>query len=379
MADEKVSGDQMWADLAGRAFIEAEMGNVAEALEYYRRADQLTRSHSLPVRLNPELSMLRHMKGEAEGGVISMPPNEDWIVSVQLGFPGDIEADCATGMEKPDLDRDRMIDAIRRIIGGLNAGYHAENIKAELPHIQVLSTGRAGTVSLFHLFEQSQYIPYHTYPFTMPHMMRNEMAYRIMDGDTMIGVPATWWVKTRAAEWIGCVNQGRPMADVNHLDVVFAPVFAAIHPRSRFIHLVRDPVKTFESFYSKDQWSDKQIIPLYHRYGDDGEFLWRHMRYPDPQAIAWFIRWTEVFCEALEWVLGDRFTRLYADKLFAGDREEAEFLVQWCELPFSANQVVEHYKIPYNSKLHKICRTQEQVDAGREQFISAYKEFGGEL
>lgn len=179
--------------------------------------------------------------------------------------------------------------------------------------------------------------------------------------------PADQWLKTRAAEWLGAISQNRPMAGVNHLDTIYAPTFAKVHPQAKFIYLRRDPINTFESFYTKNQFGRTQLQPLYYKL--DPNFAWCYPGYDIPHLIAWYIRFTEVFSRAFGEIMGDRFIELSADKLFERDKEECEKLRDFTNINLD---VREHFKTVYNQKAHK--EQKNVLSLGLTAFKKAYKE-----
>lgn len=364
-----------WSQYVADAFRAGEAGDMDAALAGYSAADELGRNTlpGQPFFINPALSLLRHVAGHAEGALYPLPPTEDHVISMQLSSGSLWEAPDAYGMRWPDFGD--MSGAIARWIDTFDGGYHAENIRGDIPHVQVLSTGRCGTMGLFHLLETAQYLPYHGYFINVAHQYRYDMAYRLMSGHLDNDGAAQMWCKCRAAEWIGAENLGRPMAMLNHYDTVFAPTLAALHPQAKFMYLRRDPVKVFESFFSKGQWSEQQISPIYYTF--DPEFRWRHMRYDTPRAIAWYLRWTESFCAAFSDVRP--LASFSSDLLFAGDRTETARLIDFLDLDMTVERVIQHYRTPYNEKRHKIDMTSGQIEAAKEAFVDTYTELGGVL
>ena len=230
-------------------------------------------------------------------------------------------------------------------------------------------------MALFRLLEQTDYLAYHSYWYGVAPETRSEQECRILSGNWDSQLAPFMWAKTRAAEWIGCINEGRRMAACNHLDTIFAPVFAALHTESVFVYLHRDPVKIFESFFSKNQWSKRQLCPVHYAFEP---FRWRHTGYDVPVSIAWYLRLTEVFCRAFGELMGEKFIEVSADKLFTKDKEEISDLLAFCDIDMPLEHALAHYTIPYNHKAHKIVYDDTQVAHARESFLQAYRSFGGE-
>lgn len=359
-----------WLRAVAIGWLAADNDEFEKALRCYEYAeeiaDKINGDESL--RINPDLCLLRHKSGKASGIIESVPPNEDSIITLE--FPPETkESQNAVGMKKTLIDFDSLAKNLDEYCYGAEI-YHRKNINNEARHLMVLSTGRSGTISLYHLFEQTNYIPYHSYYFQPTHDHRYEMVCKLINGEGFNTRSEDFWIKTRAAEWIGAQNIGRPIAALNHLDTIFAPTFSCIHPHAKFIYLHRDPVKIFESFYSKGQWSKNQLCPLYFDF--NGGFHWRHMRYDLPAEIAWYVKFTETFSRAFGSTIGDYFLEISADKLFAKDEEEIIKLIEFSGIEKSVKEVAEHFSIPYNQKSHKITMTEQQIAHGRKAFEVAY-------
>jgi len=339
----------------------AEEGDYATAYRCYEYMnDVISEVNELSyAQTPPELQLLRHFEGEAEGTVKQFPVNENMVMSMELRTAYQETSDAfnmtLTKIPKTlDINLDYKLDQ-----------YHLNNIIKELPHAMVLSTGRCGTMSMYRLFQQTHYIPYHSYFFQPSVSYRYEMMCQHLEGNHGDRTPANEWVKTRAAEWLGSVSQNRPMMGVNHLDTIFAPVFASLHPKSKFIYLRRDHKKVFESMYSKDQWSRTQIQPIHYQFDP---FKWCYPGYDIPYLITWYIKFTEVFSRAFGEKMGDRFIELSADKLFSQDKEEIKRLEDFTEIKVPEN----HFSVPYNQKAHKNAGSKKQIKEGLELFDDYY-------
>jgi len=153
----------------------------------------------------------------------------------------------------------------------------------------------------------------------------------------------------------------------------FSPVFAAIHPRSKFVHLRRNPEDVFESFFTKLQWNEGQLRPL--DYAFSPEFRWKRPVDNLPSCIAWYLRLTEVFARAMGRVVGpERFIEVSSDKLFAQDREEIGRLLDFTEAGISVDDAVDHFGKKINSKDHKISVKENEMAEPRALFSAAMKE-----
>ena len=357
-----------WTDAFLQAWMYAESGEYDQALACYEEADRLDRRFSVA----PELALLRHREGHAEGRVQPMPPSEVSVLAFTFE-PHVTEAPDAYGLTPPSINRHALADSVRRYVKQFDPGFHAANLRSDLPHVLTLSTGRCGTVSLFRLFEQTNLIPYHSYFWSPSYTMRFEMAARLMSGDVDESACGLMWCKARAAEWLGCESQARPMIGLNHTDTIFAPVFAAVHPSARFLCLRRDPLAVFDSFFRKGQWNEEQLSPIF--YGFDDGFRWRRAGWDFPRQIAWYLRFTEAIQSAVAEVFPERTHLVRMDRLFAQDARDVVDLIDFTEAEIPIPQAVDHFRARYNEKAQRLDFTEEQMRRPRAAFLEAYEEF----
>ncbi len=334
-----------FGNLIGGAWGLAQDGHYKSALSGYRLAEKI---NPFGGSLSPEHAILRHRSGEANGGCIeSIDPTEDSILSflIETHF---LELPGLVKIKMPVIDGKKLEKNIKTLLNRLEIpDYHYDNIKEKRPHVMVLSTGRCGTVSLLKLLKRSNFTPYHTYWWQLDSPGMWWMQAAIMHGKGW-REPAEHWLKARAAEWLG----PKPMMGLNHMDTIFTPVFAKVHPKSKFVHLYRSPEDVFKSFYCKNQFLNNQLMPFAGNV-DDG-FVIQHIDVPLVHRIAWFIKFTDTFVKAFGRVMGpDRFLEISAEKLFSSDRDEIKKLLDFTNCGVSVDDALEHYKTKINEKKHK--------------------------
>ena len=219
----------------------------------------------------------------------------------------------------------------------------------------VLSTGRCGTVSIYRLLQGSNVLPYHAYWCSVPTSDHWEMMLRLIAGEPSGGEPIyANWMSVRAAEWIGAAAQNRNMVGLNHTDTIFAPIFAALHPLSKFVWLRRSKDAVRRSFIDKDQWQGElgnQLRPLLYSFEP---FQWRRTSHSKTEAIDWYLDFTEDFCQAMTDVLGERLIVVEAEDLFRQDRTEIARLLDFIGADIDLDKAVKHFAVPINAKLHKL-------------------------
>jgi hypothetical protein len=175
------------------------------------------------------------------------------------------------------------------------------------------------------------------------------------------------------------------MMALNHLDTIWASVFAALHPKSRFIWLRREPEQVFRSMFSKKQWGspewggEVQMQPILCR---NDPFTWRRPGYDQPDCIAWFIRFTEVFAQAMREVVGlDRFAVVSADDLFElsingtnkAGWDALTDLRDFTGADIDLVQMSNHFETPINHKAHKVVVDGDQLEMAVAEFSRAYE------
>lgn len=347
-------------------------GRIEESLEAYRKADTILPQGTVC----PELSVMRHNICDIPdtGCVHPIPATENTVVSMVLPETGrESLTDDASLIEYPIRPVD---DVIRRYIQQFEESdyqiLHQANMRRQLPHTMVLSTGRCGTISLYKLLcTTDSVLPFHTYWWLLSAVTRWEMQCRLLSGQIEGDKTGSFWAATRAAEWISADIKGVPMVGLNHTDTPFAPVFAAIHPLSRFVYLRRNPEDVFASFFAKDQWREAQLRPVGFRL--DPDFTFYRREYDLPRLIAWYLYFTETFNRSMGTVVGpDRFMEISSDKLFAQDREEIDKLLWFIGAKIDVDSAVKHFSQRINEKAHKVVTSAYQMQQGLESFRKAW-------
>lgn len=328
-----------------RAWKLSQAGKVADAIRAYGALDA-----QLPEGLSfaPELAVLRDNVGSGSGRLVAPVPTEDDVYSFFLA--SDSRA-LRLNLKRVEIDGAVLKKNIAAFGAEFDASLHRSNLSAVLPHVFVMSTGRCGTVSLLRLLNGSNLIPHHTYWMMLDSGYRLEMMARLSCGDWTNDDAPRVWAACRAAEWLSAVCAGKPMVALNHLDTIFAPVFAAVHEEARFVYLRRDPVKAFRSFFGKTQWGG-QLTPIEFTFAP--AFLYRPLADNVIASLAWYFRFTEVFARAIGKLFPEQWMEISADALFAQDKSELDKLIAATGLQKRRQEVADHYaSAPINEKRHK--------------------------
>ena len=312
-------------------------GDVEKAKYHYSNAD----TGLIGGQLNPSLSILRHNIGVGVGNVVPVEATEDCVNSLFLPRHTKESSGKYLLGDIPEAN-------IRRVIEGMKPGHHKDNIKSPRPHVMVMSTGRCGTMAVYKLFQHSNLTPYHTYWFMVDPHTRWEMFCRLYSGNHESLYPAAEWASARAAEWLGV----KPMIGLNHTDTIFAPVFAAIHEKSKFVYLRRDLAKVFKSFYTKNQYRNGSSCFRPIRYDFDHGYQFSLPDITDKDGIRYHITETEKFCRTFGKVMGDRWIEISSDKLFDQDKSEIDKLLELIGSDVPIEKAEEHFKMPVNVLAH---------------------------
>jgi hypothetical protein len=355
-------------DALSRGMDAAMSNKPQEALEHYQRAEEIGRDICV---VNPYLSLSRHFTlGDPPTG-LTMPPefDEDRVFTFRPEEDG--RADDRDGLSLLHFDRTKLVSALDRFPLFYTPPNHmALNTPTHLPHTMLLSAGRSGTVSLHRLFQSAPgCVSYHGYWWMLNRTAKFCALSQLLTDDFWNPNPWHFFLMFRAAEWIGSAAQGLPMIGCNHQDTIMAPAWAAMHPKSKFVYVHRDPVKIFQSFRGKAQWSDFQSQPIL--YAND-PFRWmvsQHLN--EIEMIAWYIRFTETFARTFGQTMGDRFIEISADKMFAQDQDEIQRLIEFVDVGLSLEKATAHFARPINVKARIDQGTTDEETAA---FLEAYNE-----
>jgi hypothetical protein len=347
-----------WFEIVTEGWNRSEEGDLEGGLAAYAKAEE----NAPPgMEFSATLNLMRHTDqcSEPEGLVMALEPTEDMVIGVQ--GPGDKEELSARGMKRTKIDAEQLHTNIRKF--HFNGSHHLKNLKRLHPHLLVMSTGRCGTMSLYRLLQRTQYIPHHQFLINVPNTFRWEQMCRYIEGEFGDCWASEYWMKTRAAEWLGPMFQGRPMAICGHHDTIFAPVFACLHPQGKIVYLRRNPRDVFKSMYGKGQWGDRQLHPIFYRFEND-VFKWKDQNLDIIEQIVWYLKFTETFSRVLGRIIGRRWIELDADKLFGQDEEEAKRLHEFLDLEIDLEEVIDHFGTVHNRKAHKITPNTTRLHSG---------------
>jgi len=302
----------------------------------------------------------------------------------------------------PRVDQERLKENITQLISVVSSLYEdgifdkqIANINAvrklyapeENDPVQILSTGRCGTIGFYKLLCRSKNVlPYHTLGWQLIPSDRNHMLYRILEGtfDRNIIIRIfTDYLENRISEIMYAYRLGRTPVIINHWDTIFSPLWSVIFPDSHFLHVFRSDEKVFESLYTKNQFQNEQLhYCQFDASFPKGQFLLSYDERSIEEEIAWYLYITREFASAFREVLGvERTASLASENIFKARQEDYDLLQKMIPLnDLTYEDYCEHYSKPINSKLEK-----QQTPAGwvksKERFLSSIEElnFHGEF
>jgi tetratricopeptide (TPR) repeat protein len=228
--------------------------------------------------------------------------------------------------------------------------------------VQVLSTGRCGTLALYEFLKQAKQVtPYHTMHAQMIPPDRNHIMYRIISGNfdkTVVKEILTTYLTNRVAEICYAYTQKTTPVIINHWDTIFAPFMAELFPTSKFLHLWRADPNVFESIYGKNQFQNEQ---LRHCYFDvkftDGQFsCFFDDKLTMEQQISWYLYFTRVYAYAFKSTLStDRMISLQSEDLFTANIAQYNQLKSIMPIDdISEQDFIRAFSTPINQKKEKL-------------------------
>jgi Sulfotransferase family len=130
-----------------------------------------------------------------------------------------------------------------------------------------------------------------------------------------------------------------------HHDVAWMPVISALFPKSRFIHLIRNPQTTIQSFLSKNQYTATQILPL--ASSSNRELLFRDLF----AMVCWYYVFVNLYIRAHGTSLSrERFLFLKSEDFFKVDNLVYQNLSKFLDLEVSYENFETLYSHRTNSK-----------------------------
>ncbi len=301
----------------------AETGRFDQAYSHYCKAEQLV---DVGMNFPALLNMARHAQMDPstlnliEGVNRPFESTEDLVIGAEAS-DGVSPNLTPMGLDMVDYDFYSLVENIQNYKVDLE--FHPLNLPTDMDHLFVMSTGRCGTTSLYRKIEQ-EYVAYHQHFLFPSHAQRLEQMCYMIAGVQNDNI-ARAWLKLRAAEWVGASLIGMRMANLNHLDTIFAPVFAQMHPKAEFIYVWREPRELFASFYGKRQFN-RQLMPIYYSI----PFEWCESdEHTEAEQILWYMDFTETFCRAFGKVYPGRWREVKAKDLFAGMDKHNEKAHKW--------------------------------------------------
>ncbi|WP_420549669.1 tetratricopeptide repeat protein [Curvivirga sp.] len=252
--------------------------------------------------------------------------------------------------------------------------------------ISILSSGRAGTTSLHHLFQKLEdTFSFHSYQWQMPTTDRNHVLYRILENN-FVGEPIRNVIKSyvsiRTTELIYAYRLGKTPVFTGHWDSILMPIWSVLFPESKFIYLERDNVATFKSIYEKNQWFDNQLQALRYdkRFPNDCFHHCLDTRLNITQKISWFLFTTQLFGRKVaDFLPENKYLHLKSEDLFNTQKDAYADLSNFLEIAeITSDYLTEHFSTPINEKSQKVVfrKDSKQQTKYLEQYFDQLAETG---
>lgn len=226
--------------------------------------------------------------------------------------------------------------------------------------VLVISTGRAGTKSITQLLLSSEeYAPFHHFNFVQEPGNLNRLFHGMLHRnltDAFVKEALETLIRDRMMEFLWCTRNGRRPVIVNHLEMALTPLYLAIFPNLRIVHIRRDPARTLMSHAYKQQYRYQQIRPVYGMEdSQSGEF-----RYARPKELSleenvvWFQVATELAAKAGGALIRQgNYHDINMDSVFSGERSGlAAFHDAFPDPSFTPDSLKTHFSVRINEKSH---------------------------
>ncbi|MTI08799.1 tetratricopeptide repeat protein [Curvivirga aplysinae] len=252
--------------------------------------------------------------------------------------------------------------------------------------ISILSSGRAGTTSLHHLFQKLEdTFSFHSYQWQMPATDRNHVLYRILENN-FTGEPIRNVIKSyvsiRTTELIYAYRLGKTPVFTGHWDSILMPLWSILFPESKFIYLERDNVATFKSIYEKNQWFDNQLQALRYdkSFPNDCFHHCLDTRLNITQKISWFLFATQLFGRKVaDFLPENKYLHLKSEDLFNAQKDAYADFSNFLEITeVTSDYLAEHFSTPVNEKSQKVVFRKDSKQQMKyfEQYFDQLAETG---
>lgn len=246
--------------------------------------------------------------------------------------------------------------------------------------IQILSTGRAGTTSLYDLLSKStEYMPFHSFIWQSTPRDRIELFTRLRANifdQNYVNRITLHYIKIRITEFLYAARVGRAPVIVSHWDCPFSIINAAIFENLKILYLDRNIHSTANSFINKLQWQYAQLMDVEfsideetscfaYAVDEDGNLA---------QQVGWYIYATRILATALKAIVGDEnFLEISADKLFYQDEEAMGSLGHFLGArSISIDDISQQFSSPTNQKDEN---TQAETSWGQQAVSEAAEHY----
>ena len=133
-----------------------------------------------------------------------------------------------------------------------------------------------------------------------------------------------------------------------HHDVAWLPIIIKLFPHSKFLHLLRAPDATINSFYTKEQYSASQILP----YDTTKKILCFNSSFT---MICWYWFYVNTYIKNSLDSLSDRerYLTIHSEELFSAGRDVHQKIEHFFDTHIPYDIFLNHFSTPINTKRNK--------------------------
>ena len=247
------------------------------------------------------------------------------------------------------------------------------------PMFQVVSTGRAGTTSLFELLRHfPDLYAYHRFRWQMlptdRNMMLAAMAGVGIDPSGVEGLIERY-IRARFAEILLPLKRNRAPAFLSHWETPFVLVWQAVFPSLRVLWLDRSAEGVFRSFVGKNQWVNGQVQDVSYLDGslEEGRFDYTiDSSLSMEHEIAWYLKATRTMAGlAQRGCKPGCFMHIAAESLFRCEDAAIRDLADFFMIDRANIEAIRsHYTKSINAKDNRQAQEASSLDERTERFLS---------
>ena len=226
--------------------------------------------------------------------------------------------------------------------------------------IQVISTGRAGTMTLYDMLcETRTFQPFHSFYLQTLPGDRNEFLTRLrtenLDDDYLEKI-VEQYLQIRVSELVYAYSNSKIPVIVSHWDSIFALINLAIFPEMKLLFLDRDVTSVAGSMIGKMQWAYNQLMDVNYCLEADRFNYYVDTEKPLSDHVAWYQFITESLAQSLsDHCVAGNYAHIQANGLFKRQPDTVNLLRDFFDCSeLGTDQINSAYEVPKNQKNERI-------------------------